>query len=307
MKRCMLIGGAGFIGQNLARALKASYDITIVDRIDCIDSLLADIKYLKRDFFENGLEDELFKDVDCVVLLACTVGPKSSMENPELCYKTDIVCLNRLLEQMHKNNCRQLIFISSGGTVYGEHEEKLLNEKMDNFPINHYGIMKLTQEKIILMYNRIYGMNNVIFRLSNPYGSGQKMSSGIGAVTAILNNVMNNDKIHIWGDGRVVRDYIYINDAVDMIKSFLDKSEKLPYTNAVYNVGTGVGTSLNELITIVEEVTGRKADVDYEAPRAEDVSSNILDNSKIKSIIGDYRCISVREGVEKYYRLYHKE
>lgn len=307
MKRCMLIGGAGFIGQNLAIALKDSYDITIVDRVDSIDSSLSDIKYCKRDFFENGIEDELIKDMDYVILLACTVGPKTSMENPQLCYKSDIVSLNSLLEQMKRLGDGQLVFISSGGTVYGEHEEKLLKEEMQNFPINHYGIMKLTQEKIILMYNTMYDMKNIIFRLSNPYGTGQRLSSGIGAVTAVLNNVMQNEKIHIWGDGNVVRDYIYINDAVTMIKRFLTKNQEISFANAVYNIGTGVGTSINEIVDIVENITGRKADVSYEAARIGDVSSNILDNSKIKSIIGDYECMSVREGVEKYYNLYHKE
>lgn len=303
----MLIGGAGFIGQNLAEALKELYEINIVDRVDSIDSSLSFANYFKRDFFENGIEDELIKDMDYVVLLACTVGPKTSMENPELCYKSDIISLNRLLEQMKKLGDGKLIFISSGGTVYGEHEEKMLNEEMQNFPINHYGIMKLTQEKIILMYNSMYGMKNTIFRLSNPYGTGQRLSSGIGAVTAILNNVLQNEQIHIWGDGNVVRDYIYINDAVSMVKEFLKKSDEEAFEGSVFNVGTGVGTSLNELIELVENVTGKKADVVYEAARVGDVSSNILDNSKIKSVIGDFDCISVREGIERYYSLYHKE
>lgn len=307
MKKCMLIGGAGFIGQNLAIALKDTFDITIVDRVDFVDSSLSDIKYCKRDFFENGIEDELIREMDYVVLLACTVGPKTSMENPQLCYKSDIVSINSLLMQIKKLGDGRLVFISSGGTVYGEHEENLLNEEMQNFPINHYGIMKLTQEKIILMYNSMYNMKNIIFRLSNPYGIGQRLSSGIGAVTAILNNVMMNEKIHIWGDGSVVRDYIYINDAVTMIKEFLNKDPDISFSNSVYNIGTGVGISINELIDIVENITGRKADVLYEATRIGDVSSNILDNSKIKSIIGDYECLSVREGVEKYYSLYHKE
>ena len=92
-----------------------------------------------------------------------------------------------------------------------------------------------------------------------------------------------------------------------MVKEFLKKSDEEAFEGSVFNVGTGVGTSLNELIELVENVTGKKADVVYEAARVGDVSSNILDNSKIKSVIGDFDCISVREGIERYYSLYHKE
>lgn len=304
MKRCLLIGGAGFIGQNLALALAGSYEVTVVDRAEGLVPAIAGVEYHRTDFFSDGVADELLAGADCVILLACTVGPKTSMECPELCYRIDVISLNRLLAQMKRLDRNRLVFISSGGTVYGEHEEELLHEEMNTYPINHYGIMKLTQEKIILMYNSRQGMDNVIFRLSNPYGAGQRVSTGIGAVTAILNSVITGEKIHIWGDGSVVRDYIYIGDAVEMMKRFLACEGKRQDKNAVYNVGTGIGTKLNELIRIVEEVTGRKTDVVYEKSRVTDVSRNVLDNAKIKAVIGEYQCLSVREGVEKYYRLH---
>lgn len=300
MKKCMIIGGAGFIGMNLASCLENSYDVSILDRVEPGEVITSRFSYYKADFFKEGIDEKLVEESDIIILLACTVGPKTSMQNPRECYDTNIMSLIPLLESMKKYKSKQLFFVSSGGTIYGEHGEEVLNEEIETYPINHYGIMKLAQEKIILMYNKLYGMKNVIFRLANPYGCGQQVSSGVGAVTAVLNNVMNDEEVHIWGDGNNIRDYIYIEDAVNMMKLFMDQN-KVDDEYAVYNIATGVGTSINDIVDIVENITSKKANVVYEESRLEDVKRNVLDTTKIQKIIGKYNCISVRKGIENYY------
>ena len=305
MKKCLLIGGAGFIGSNLAVCLdNAGYDVTICDYIDkeCLPDRLLKLKYKCLNYFEEAINDDIIRQQDMIVLLISSVGPNSSMEKPEQCYGKDIIRMLKLLEQIRKCAVNRLVFISSGGTVYGNQNRDKFREDMETFPINHYGIMKLTQEKILLMYNNLYGMNNVIFRLANPYGPGQRVSSGIGAVTTFLQNIMNGEKIHIYGEGKAVRDYIYIDDAVNMMRMLLDKEEnecEIP----VFNIGTGVGKSIAEVLEIVEKVTKRKAEVEFLGGREIDVSRNVLDISKICRVIGDYKCRILEDGVGEYYNL----
>lgn len=303
MAKCLLIGGAGFVGTNLSVCLAdAGHDVTVCDRVGC-DSIAPQIRpfeYRKANYFEQMLDDELLKRQDIVVLLISSVNPDSSMANPEICYDKDIVRMIELLEQMRRCGVNRLVFVSSGGTVYGNQDAARLREDMATYPINHYGIMKLTQEKILMMYNELYGMNNLIFRLANPYGEGQKKASGVGAVTAFLQSIMNGDKIYLYGEGEPVRDYIYIRDAVEMMRLCMESSVR-ETGKALYNVGTGQGHSIMDVLRMAEMVTGRQADVVHLEKRQFDVARNVLDISKIRSVIGDYQCMTLAEGMRKYH------
>lgn len=302
---CLLIGGAGFIGKNLAFHLaKNGHNIMVYDCIESpfLSSREMRIQYIKGDYFRNVISDEVIMRQDIIFLLACSVGPKTSMDNPEICYGQDIVRMIQLLEQMITHDVSKLFFISSGGTVYGNSDVETFSEDMETLPINHYGIMKLTQEKILLMYNNLYGMKNIIFRLSNPYGCGQKVSSGIGAVTAFMNQICREEKISVYGKGEVIRDYIYIDDVVEMIRLFLERG-RFESVNPVFNIGTGVGTSIIELVRIIERITGKNADIEFKESRKIDVNKNVLNNKKIKTIIGEYKCSSLMAGISEYYNM----
>lgn len=301
-KKFFLIGGAGFIGKNLAIELvKCGHKVTIYDCVDNpFENGFLDIAYVKGNYFDNDIGEMLLKQQDIVILLACSVGPKSSMINSESCYSQDIVTMIKLLDQLRSFNISRLVFISSGGTVYGRNNEKALSEEMQTFPINHYGILKLTQEKIILMYNDLYKMNNVIFRIANPYGPGQRIASGIGAVTVFLDNIIHEKEISLFGKGDIVRDYIYIEDVAKMITNFLEK-EIITDNIPIYNVGTGSGYTLLQVIEVIEKVIGKKAKVSFRDEREIDVKRNVLDIQKLLSVIGDYKCKSLLEGVTEFY------
>lgn len=304
MKRCLLIGGAGFVGTNLSLCLAgAGYEVTICDCIeaDKLPRQVRDLNYIKLNYFKQQMEDELLRQQDMVVLLISSVNPDSSMANPEICYDKDIIKMIGLLEQMKRCGVNRLVFISSGGTVYGNQDVEKLSESMLTYPINHYGIMKLTQEKILLMYNQLYGMDNIIFRLSNPYGEGQRKASGVGAVTAFLQNIMNGEKIYLYGMGDSVRDYIYIGDAVEMMRLCLDKCGT-GSKEVLFNIGTGEGSSILEVLHMAEYITGRKADVVHLGKREIDVARNVLDISKICSVIGNYKCLSLEMGMKNITR-----
>lgn len=303
MKKCLLIGGAGFIGSNLTKRLvECGYAVTVLDIIE-IPALYGDelpVKYVRGNYFSDEIDADLLEDQDVVFLLACSVAPKSSMEMPEICYGEDITRMIKLLELMRCKKVKRLVLISSGGTVYGNGDAELLVENMSTFPINHYGIMKLTQEKILIMYNQLYGMDNIIFRLANPYGPGQRDSTGVGAVTSFMKRVLKNEPIHIYGAGEMIRDYIYIEDVTQIICNFLERENATEFP-PIYNIGTGHGTSLIEVVKIIEEVAGKKAEIVFSEKRNIDVKSNVLNMGKLLRIIGTYECLSLYEGIGKYY------
>ena len=303
MKKCLVIGGAGFVGTNLSRNLAGKgYDVTICDHVEgtMLSSRIRDHRYIKLNYFRQQIEDDLLRQQDMVILLISSVNPDSSMANPEICYDKDIIKMIELLEQMRRCEVNRLVFVSSGGTVYGNQNVEKLREDMLTYPINHYGIMKLTQEKILLMYNHLYGMDNVIFRLANPYGDGQRKASGVGAVTAFLQNIMNGEKIYLYGQGEPVRDYIHIDDAVEMMRLCLEK-RSAGSKEALYNVGTGEGNSILEVMRMAERIAGRKADVVYLGTREFDVARNVLDIGRICSVIGGYKCLNLEMGMRRYY------
>ncbi len=303
MKKCLLIGGAGFIGTNLSLCLAdAGYEVTVCDFVpqETVPAALDGLKYVRMNYFEQDIEDSLLRQQDVVVLLISSVSPNSSMANPEICYGKDVVRLTQLLEQMRRCGVGRLVFVSSGGTVYGNQDALCLREDMATYPINHYGIMKLTQEKILFMYNELYRMDNLVFRLANPYGAGQKKASGVGAVTAFLRSIMDGEKIYLYGQGESVRDYIHVKDAVNMMRLCMEKG-KAENTKALYNVGTGQGHSIMEVLKMAEMVTGKTADVVFLEKRQFDVARNVLDITKIRSLIGDYACMDLGAGMKKYY------
>lgn len=304
-KKCLLLGGAGFIGKNLAAyLLKNGYKVGVYDayvKSAYTEEELNQIEYYEREFFTEENLEEIICKYDVIIHLISSVGPENSMINPQLCYSNDVAKTVEVLEIMRKNNIEKMIFISSGGTVYGNAECESFNESMPLFPKNHYGITKVTIEKIIHMYNEIYGMNNTIVRISNPYGMGQQSKKGIGAVTVFAEKILNNQEITIWGDGSTVRDYIYIDDVVRMIACFIEY--KGVTDNEAYNIGTGVGTSLNELIKELENQTGIKANVIYESGRKIDVKRNVLNMDKTFAAIGNKLEYSLHEGIKTYLKI----
>lgn len=302
MKRCLLLGGAGFIGKNVALELKKQgyvltiYDMKVVGNYS--EDELEGIEYYERELFKDESLEDIIKKQDVVLHFVSSVGPENSMINPERCYYNDVAKTVEILEIMRKNDVKKMIFISSGGTVYGTSDCESCKEDMMLNPKNHYGITKVTIEKILHMYNEIYGMNNVILRVANPYGVGQQSNKKIGAVTVFAEKILNDEEISIWGDGETVRDYIYIDDVVNIIAKFVE--QYVDRKNDIFNVGTGIGTSLNQLIVKLEKKLGKKAIVNYETGRSIDARRNVLNMDNTFNTLGNIVKYSLDEGIEEY-------
>ncbi len=295
--KVLVLGGSGFIGRNLIeRLIEQGYGVYNFDMHDSINN--PNVTFIQGNFNDIQKLSEIMSHIETVYHLISTTLPQSSIENPEYCISTNVINTIKLLDLCVKSKVRSIIFLSSGGTVYGDIKEVPISEDHELNPVCTYGISKLTIEKLLYMYNHLYGINCTVMRVSNPYGRYQNPSGKQGVIAVFLGKIMRRETITVWGDGSSVRDYIFVEDLVDT----LVKALVLKNVNGVFNVGSGKGYSINELIEIIKRVTGEEIEVEYKNARAVDVPANILKIDKANKIFGWTPKIEIDQGVEEMWK-----
>lgn len=298
--RCLVLGGGGFMGSHLADALLAAgHSVRIFDKkgrsTEDIAHIIERIEWYEGDF-SNPLDIKTaVEGVDAVFHLISTTLPKGSNQSPVFDILTNVVPTVGLIESAHEAGVKKIVFASSGGTVYGT---PICNPIAENHPTNpscSYGIHKLTIEKYLALYNSLYGLDYTVLRISNPFGERQNPKGLLGAATVFLYRTLKGEQIEIWGDGSVVRDFLHVTDVADAFLCALNYNGP----EHIFNIGHGTGLSLNELLKVIEEVTGIKPDVTYTEPRPFDVKSNVLDISLAKRELGWSPKLSIRDGLAR--------
>ncbi len=196
-----------------------------------------------------------------------------------------------------KSGVKRIVFISSGGTVYGVPKTIPISEEHSTYPTSSYGITKLAIEKYLDLYRSLHGLEYVTLRLANPYGVGQRLDAQQGAIAVFLARALRGEEISIWGDGSVIRDYIYVDDAIDAMVRSADVNIQ---GGCVVNIGAGVGYSINEILSAIEKVTGRRTNKKYVEGRTYDVPANVLDISAAARLLGWTPKISLEEGLLRF-------
>lgn len=296
-----IFGAAGFIGTNLSIVLarnRKNY-ITLVDeREDYFNkSPVANRKNVRvyiADYNKKSSFAEAVSGCDLVFHLISTTCPATSNQSIAEEISVNVSVTVSLLEACVKARIGRFIFISSGGTVYGQKMCPVSEKEMTD-PVNTYGIQKLAIEKLLFLYHHLYGLEYKIARLSNPYGPYQRPNGRLGALTTFLYKALHEEKITIYGNGNTVRDYLYIDD---VIRALLVLSTERCSKN-IYNIGSGTGTSLNELIGLIEQETGLKLETEYLPARSVDLEKNILDVSRFETEFGKIQTIKLAEGIRK--------
>ncbi len=225
--------------------------------------------------------------------LISTTLPKTSNEDPAYDIESNLVGTIRILDVCRNNSVKKMIFLSSGGTVYGPPDTIPIAESHPNRPTSSYGITKLAIEKYLSLYKHLYGLKYTAFRLANPYGRYQRPIGAQGAVAVFLGRALRGEPIEIWGDGNIIRDYVYIEDVVTALVSAIDYTGETD----VFNLGSGLGTSLNELVDAISEVVLRPVKVVYKPARSLDVPASVLDISLISSVLGWTPQVDLLEGL----------
>lgn len=236
----------------------------------------------------------ILEGVDIVYHLISTISPSSSNVNIGKELQENVAITVNILESCIKNKVKMIVFLSSGGTIYGKGICPF-DELAETNPINTYGIQKLTIEKTIYLYNYLYEIDYRIVRLSNPYGPYQRPNGKLGAITTFSYKAIQDEQIDVYGDGTVIRDYIYIDDAIEAIINISTK--KTHYK--IYNVGSGSGYSLSDVLTIIQEVLGKNVKICYKDHRKVDLKTNYLDVGRYKSEFGEIQKNTIYEGILK--------
>ncbi|MFX1478915.1 MAG: NAD-dependent epimerase/dehydratase family protein [Promethearchaeota archaeon] len=296
----LLLGGFGFIGTNLTEELIKckEYDIIIFEYENVFiqnPDLLKKVQTYYGDFHNEEDYERIFKEnrVDMVIHLITTTNPSSSNKNIVFDIKSNLINTINLLNIMVKYNCKNIIFLSSGGTIYGRSDNASKKKEIDSKkPISSYGIIKLTIEKYLYLFNHLYGLNYLILRVSNPFGEYHNNPKQ-GLINVILKKVIDNELVEIWGDGSVVRDYIYIKDLVKIVVALIEKKIQ----NEIINVGSGKGYSINDLLKIIQIEIGN-FQLEYKDARQVDIPYIVLDINKLKKVI-DVNLTSIEDGIKR--------
>ena len=294
MRKILVLGGNGFLGRNLCKYLADcgekvySFDMSMPEVAD------NRIEYIAGDFFDDYTMEETVKGMDVIYHAICTLNPGNSNEKCILGYERDFVQTAKLCSYLKDTECR-MIFFSSGGTVYGNQEVQPITEDAVPVPINHYGNLKLCIENTMRTFNFQMKKNMLIARISNPYGPGQDYHKGVGFIDAAIKHTIAGETIEIWGDGNVVRDYIYIDHLCRMLYALIEYHGDIE----VFNLSSNTGVSQNDIVDILKQIDPA-VKVTYKPGRSVDAKKIILDNSRIRSIC-DFEMVSIEEGIRRYY------
>lgn len=250
-------------------------------------------EYMEGELGNSGLIRDAVEDVEVVYHFASTTIPKTSNDDPIYDVRSNVVDTLGLLEACVAAGVRKVVFASSGGTVYGPPRMVPISEDHPTDPITSYGIVKLAVEKYLNLFHHLYGLDYAALRISNPYGPYQDPAGQQGAVAVFLHRLHTGRKITIWGDGGVVRDYLYIEDLVEaLVLGGVTETRR-----KVLNVGSGRGVSLKDLISHIFQATDKDTAVEYLPGRALDVPANVLDVERVREELGWIPQTGLSEGL----------
>lgn len=298
----LVMGGLGFIGSHLSRLLvKNGHQVRIFDKLYATKRLVADIlddiEIVEGDIEKPSDVLHALQDVDAAIHLVHTTVPGSSMQDPGYDVQSNVSSCTRWLPLLADTGLKKIIYVSSGGTVYGVPKSIPIAEDHPTDPICSYGITKLAIEKYIAMYANLIGIDYRICRPSNVYGESQQLGIGQGVVGVFLDNVLREKPIYIWGDGTSQRDYLYVEDAVSGISSLLGYKGKY----RVFNLSTNKGYTLKDILSFIEKQSGFLPNINYLQARGIDVPINILNNDLITKETGWKPEIDMEEGLKRVY------
>lgn len=297
--KIVIFGGGGFIGSAIAdRLLLDGHSLRIFERprVEPYRKFLntEPVQWLTGDILSMHDVSDAIDGADIVIHLVSSTLPKSSNDDPVYDVQSNLVGSLQMLSAMVAKKIKKIIFISSGGTVYGTPRYLPIDEHHPTEPRVSYGITKLAIEKYLLLFEQMYGIKATILRVANPFGERQRVETAQGAVTAFIHRALSGQPIEIWGDGTATRDYIYISDVADAFaRAVFYEGPK-----NIFNISSGVGTSLNELVSLLEKILGQHIECRYLPGRNFDVPVSVLSSELAREEMGWTPQVPLEKGIE---------
>ena len=299
--RVLILGGSGYLGSHATEGLlRLGYQVRVLSRsgVGLLPTHILShprFELLDGDITSPSVCRKALSDCFCVINCIGTTSPAASVENPTSDWYQQVHPHLQLFTALREIQSIRLIFISSGGTIYGPNSIIPSTEASACRPICPYGIHKLSVENYLYQEHYLNGLDYLVLRLSNPYGGRQRFNAKQGVPSIFMHKILNGDPIILWGDGSVRRDFIHVSDFVSALASCI------PYKGdfRIFNVGSSSSVSLNDLIYLIECLSGRNAIVQTQPARAYDVPISQLDINRILSETGWSPKVDLKTGLSK--------
>ncbi len=297
--KVLVLGGNGFIGSHLVDALlRGGAQVRILDRSGSLQGEpVRGVDYRYASLSDVPAVTEALADMDVVVHSISTTVPSTANLDPVADIEGNLIGTVRLLQKIREVGIPKLVYISSGGTVYGNSRSVPISEEHARNPMSSYGIVKVAIESYVAMLGAASGFRSLVLRVSNPYGPRQGHLGVQGVIPTFFRQIVAGEVIKIWGDGTTIRDYIYISDLI----AFMVEAIRSDLAG-VYNVGSGIGASLNEVLALVSRISQESPKVEFLPRRSFDVDSVILDISKARQASDWAPRVHLPDGCEMYWQ-----
>ncbi|GAA3735434.1 NAD-dependent epimerase/dehydratase family protein [Leifsonia bigeumensis] len=297
MAASLVIGGNGFLGSHVVDALAAAGDtVTVFDRFSSRPMYTApDVRSVVGDFESHADLRVALEGQQKLFHFLSTTTPVTAENDPSMDVRTNLSASVELFELAVQAGVQRVFFASTGGAIYGDQAGHLINEMVVPQPVSPYAIGKLAIEGYLRYFRRKHGLQSVSFRISNPYGPRQHPQKRQGVIPIFLQRIAEGQPVIVFGDGSMVRDYLYVKDAARMVALAAAGDPQ----HDVYNIGSGTGVSVNELIAVAREVTGRSVRVQQVEQPVTFVNRSVLDASRFTREFDLAASVSLREGMER--------
>ena len=291
-----MTGGAGFIGSHVARAYaEAGRRVVVLDNFSTgsRNRVPPGVALVEADLNEIDLEAVFAEHrIGVVNHHAAHIDLRESVRDPVFDAQVNVISTLRLLESAHRAGVKKVIFASTGGAIYGEPRGAMAAEDHPTDPLSPYGVAKLAVEKYLHFYRVEHGFETVVLRYANVYGPGQSGKGEAGAVAIFLERMLAGLPAIIHGDGEQTRDFVFVGDCVEANLRVLDAGR-----SGVWNVGTGVETSVNALAELIRSAAGSRAPIEHDAPAPGEQRRSVLDGRKLLADFGIAGYVPLREGI----------
>lgn len=297
----LVIGGSGFIGSHVVDLLKyEGYKVRIATRN--IKNIAEGTVYVPRWANPRTEHVDMCLDaldgVDAVIHLGCSSVPSSSIKDPVSDIEDNVFSTIHLLELMRIKKIKNLVYMSSGGAIYGSGSNRIIDEDHPQNPYSSYGIVKSTCEKYIMMEARLHGLFPTILRPSNVYGPLQKAGAQ-GIISNFLWNIANDKPCEIFGDGSIIRDYVYVDDVARACLNALSGNSDFGRSSGIYNISSGVGYNINALLPMIGNVVGKPVSFVYRDARNFDIKRVVLSNERASYGLNWQPKVDLKDGLQK--------
>lgn len=293
---CVVLGGGGFIGTNLCRRLAADgHRVRAFGRRRLFPRELSGVEWCEGDFNDPVALRNAIESFDVVFHLIHATMPRAADLDMAADIRHNIIPTLGLLGLCGRDTGRRVVFVSSGGTIYGRAQQVPTPESAPAEPICAYGISKLAIEKYLALHEHLHGLDFRVLRVTNPFGPFQIALKNQGVVAALIASGLSGERMEIWGDGSVVRDFVFVGDAVEaLVAAAGDGSGE-----RIFNIGSGEGRGLREVIAVIERIMRVRINIEWTPGRPLDVPVSVVDIGRAREFLNWAPETSFEIGLER--------